>query len=273
MVSKLQIASVSSTIVETYYEKLRQMSFNLQESDAEYDITVDKLKKCVQGEEQIYHELTDKEISEGLAYFKENGMHSSIDGRVNYKINEIYRERKYRGISVELGNMIASKVMIDVLKNVTNKLLALNNKEIPEEDIDTLFLYHEMYKYHCLTTNKYIEKLALEARFCILALPTIDFKQIESSFNVFFIENSTQIAYNYIIASIQELLKLHSEDKYLNVYLTLFETSRVEIMLPYLNKEYLIKLTNYLNGLNIKEEDASVRRIRKLINKRKEELF
>lgn len=272
MVNKLQIISIASTFTETCYEKLRKISIANEENDPEYDMIVDKLKRCVEGENSLYQELSDEDINNGLTYFKNYGIHSNVDNRINNKLNHIYRERNNQKTSVELGMIIASKIMIDVLKNITGKLLTLDNDNVTKEDNETLLLYHDAFKYQWLTANNFIEKLAINARFCILAMPEINLKDLEKAYHTSFVKESVNLSYKYILSSIQELFNIHSDDKYLNVYLTLFEVARIETMLPYLDKDTLIKLSDYLNNLNTKEDNYALRRIKKLIKKRKEEL-
>ena len=73
----------------------------------------------------------------------------------------------------------------------------------------------------------------------------------------------------YIRDSIEELNNINEEDVYLNKYTEIFETSRIEIMLPYLNKDGLMKLSLYLNNLKI--NNNTITSVKKLLIKRKEE--
>ena len=271
MVDKLQIIHVTALIIQTYYDKLRSLSIDNLENDPEYDKTVFKLIKCVEGESTLYQELSDKDINSGLNYFNQNGIHSWIEERISSRLKEQKQIRDNPNNQNELGRVISSKIMIDVLKKVTSKILSLTDEGITDEEIDSLLLYNDVHKYHYLTTNSYIESLALSSRFCILALPSLDFHDIEEKYNVSFIEPSTSLAYDYIKASLDELINIKTEDEYFNVYLSLFETTRIEVMLPYLNKEYLNKLSNHLDTLNM-SNNLSVRKIKRLIRKQKEEL-
>ena len=272
MEDKLQSVSISSGIIISYYDKLRKLSFNNQEDSQEYEYLVHKLKRFVQGEASIYDELSDEEINNAIQYFKIHDINGETESRMYSKLNQQYRKRNYNNFTIQLSNLITSKIMIDVLKMVTNKLLKLSTtSDLDSEEIDILFTYNDVYKYNYLTINEYIEKIALEYKFCVLAIPTMDFKDIEKAFNADFIDKSGNITFDYIKDSIEELLKADTDDKYLYMFITLFEMSRIEVMLPYLNKEKLNELSLYLNSLNIKDEDLVIKKIRKLIKKRKEE--
>ena len=65
---ELQKAHIASTIIESYYNKLREMTFLNDEENPEYNSIINKLKKAVIGEEQIYDKLPDDKIINMINY-------------------------------------------------------------------------------------------------------------------------------------------------------------------------------------------------------------
>lgn len=271
MDNKLHFAYLSSAVIETYYIKLRELSYQNEEDSQEYEDTINKLKKATQGENEIYRELTDEDIDSAIKYFNENKPKNVTEVRMRSKLNRVYRSRHVSEYENTLGNIITSKIVIDVFKRLTYKILKLKSSELSEETIETLLLYNDIYKYNYLNGTDHIERIALEYKFDILSMPNIKFTEIEETFQIEFLKKSAEINFNYIKDSIEELLNIKTEDKYLELYITLLELSRVETMLPYLNKDMLIKLSDYLNNLNLRENNDILKKIRRIVDKRKEE--
>ena len=270
MDNKLHFAYLASAVIETYYIKLRELSYQFEEDTPEYEAIVNKLKKAVYGESEMYDELTNAEIQEAIKYFDTFGIKNVTEARMCSKLNQNNRKRHNTIQNIELGNVITSKIIIDVLKRTTIKILKLKDRNLPDDDIECLLLYNDLYKYNYLTGNDYIEKLAIDCKYDILSLPNISFEDIESKFKIEFIRQSAALTLNYIRDSIKELLNIKTDDENLRIYMTLFEISRIETMLPYLDKKTLISLSSYLSSLN--ENNEALRKIKELVNKRKEEL-
>lgn len=269
---ELQKAHIASTIIESYYNKLREMTFLNDEENPEYNSIINKLKKAVIGEEQIYDEISDDKIINMINYLNKKEKKNNAELRMYSRLNHAYHKHHNKEFNIELSNIITSKIIIDVLKMVTLKIIKLSENNISEEFIEALLTYHHIYKYTYLTSNSFIEKLSLQYEFDILGLPNIEFSEVEKAFSTKFIEESGNITLEYIKSSIQELLSIRTEDKTLETYITLFEVSRIEVMLPYLSKNMLEKLSIYLNSLNISNDNTAFKKIKKIINKRKEEL-
>ena len=57
MTQKLQSAYIASTIIEKFYDKLREISCLQNEDSSEYTTIINKLKKSVIAEDMIYDEF------------------------------------------------------------------------------------------------------------------------------------------------------------------------------------------------------------------------
>lgn len=277
MTNNLFNISVASTIITGYYQKLINLALTYCEDSSEFKDTIEKLKECVRVEHDFYLALDDNDINEYFKHIKNKTSFSNkIDGRIYMRISNI--KKIYEGNPVIdgdklLSSIISSKITIDVLKNVEQKIIEINNTDtMDEEDKAFLSLYSKYYKFHYLSANPFIENLAFDNEFDIAKIPSYSYQDIEDSFKVKFVNNIQGNFYNYIIASLDELANIQSDDKYLLIYTKLFETARIESMLPYLNIDSLNKLISYINNHNIKyNSNSALTKVRKLIMKRKEE--
>lgn len=264
-----------SQFITAYYQKLIKLTLNGMTESDEYQETIDKIKYMAQEENSIYKKLTPKEIKAIVEYFNQNEVQNDTDARIYTRTNDQNRLNDKNNINIDnqvpLSAVISSKIIIDVLKIVNTKILDLEiTDDITEEDIIMLNAYNSVYKYKYLTANSFIEQLSLDNNFDIEEIPTINLYNIEKELNIEIISKAQNTFFNYIFSSIKELINLVSNDRHLYLYASLFELSRIEVMLPYLNKENLTKLSLHLSNLNINSN--SIIKVKKLINKRKEEL-
>lgn len=272
MSNELTKAGFASMIVESYYVTLRELSFEDKEDTEEFKNIVTKLRSIIPAENEMYNELSNEDIVFALNSFRKTETDSLVKQRIYSKIKDLYRERINTALVTELGNIITSKILIDVLKQLNRKLHNLIDGNLDSEERERLLSYANVYKYNYLTANPFIEDLALKADFDVEALPNIKFDEVEKTFQLKFVEKSAELFLSYVKDSIKELISAESKDEYLNVHVTLFEISRVEVMLPYLTKSNLEELSHFIDTLEYKNKDVAIRNIKKLIRKRKEEL-
>ena len=272
MSNELTQVGLASMIVELFYVTLRELSFEDKEDTEEFRSIVLKLRSIIPNENKIYSELSNEDIVFALNSFIKTETDNLVKQRIYSRIKDLYRKRTNTTTVTELGNIISTKILIDVLKELNRKLYGLIDSNLETEEQERLLSYANVYKYNYLTANPFIEDLALKANFNIEALPDIKFDEVEKSFQLKFVEKSTELFLSYVKDSIKELISAESRDEYLNVHVTLFEISRVEVMLPYLTKSNLEDLSHFIETLEYKNKDVAIRNIKKLIKKRKEEL-
>ena len=258
---------IASAIVSTYYKMLMNFAANDMENTKEYNDTLYKLKKAINGENNIYEDLTKEDYDELIKYYEDYELENSTDARIYTKVRNYQRLNMPNAVVIDgdilLSSAITTKVLIDVLKLTNNKI-----DNLDDYDKDIIKIYSNIMKYTYLSSNCYIENLALKNNYNIEDMPVINFYMIEKVSNVKFMEYAQDLFMQYIKDSIEELNNI-DEDEYLNKYTEIFELSRIEVMLPYLNKESLVKLAIFLNNLNINNNEIT--KVKKLINKRKEE--
>ena len=269
-------AKVASFIILSHYHKLKDLELAGEADSDAYRSIVGKLRKHVKVENDEYDKAKEADIDSFLARIDETGQIDEIDGRCYLKLKERKKELS-GGFMIDrhtlLSSAISSKLYIDILKDVDEKINSLNeNNELDEDDIEMLQVYHINYKYHYLSANKFLEQIAIDSNFVIPDLPDFTFKEIEVACGVTFMDSIQNILYDYITGAIDELANFEADDKYLLSYISIFEVARVKVMLPYLSEEKLDKIIElYKDNKYSYDKNGALRKVKKLIKKRKEE--
>ena len=265
----------ASMLVEMYYNKIRSLLCAKQEDTSEFKDLVIKLRNCVNVENNEYHLLSEKDLRTIFTGFDKNGINNNVDVRVS---NKIINEKKLRGNfkvknGVMLSDAITTKVIIDILKRIDKKIEFLKTEgELNDEDIFTLEIYNNAHKINYLSSNNYIEAIALKYFFNVTRIPTIYFNEIEEKFEMNFVTQSKQIFLNYAKDSIQEIANFKNNNEYLTAYASLFELSRTEVILEYLDYDNVKKLLAFLDYNYESDNNEMLNTAKILIKKRKEEL-
>ena len=266
---------LASMLVEMYYNKIRSLLCAKQEDTSEFKDLVIKLRNCVNVENNEYHLLSEKDIRTIFMELDKNGIDNNVDIRVS---NKIINEKKLRGNfkvknGVMLSDAITTKVIIDILKRIDKKIEFLKTEgELSDEDIFTLEIYNNAHKINYLSSNNYIEAIALKYFFNVSRIPTIYFNEIEEKFEMNFVTQSKQIFLNYAKDSIQEIANFKNDNGYLTAYASLFELSRTEVILEYLDYDNVKNLLAFLDYNYESDNNEMLNTAKILIKKRKEEL-
>lgn len=266
---------LASMLVEMYYNKIRSLLCAKQEDTSEFKDLVIKLRNCVNVENNEYHLLSEKDLRTIFTGLDKNGIDNNVDIRVS---NKIINEKKLRGNfkvknGVMLSDAITTKVIIDILKRIDKKIEFLKTEgELSDEDIFTLEIYNNAHKINYLSSNNYIEAIALKYFFNVSRIPTIYFNEIEEKFEMNFVTQSKQIFLNYAKDSIQELANFKNDNEYLTAYASLFELSRTEVILEYLDYDNIKNLLAFLDYNYESDNNEILNTAKILIKKRKEEL-
>ena len=266
---------LASMLVEMYYNKIRSLLCSKQSDTSEFKDLVIKLRNCVNVENNEYHLLSEKDIRTIFMELDKNGIDNNVDIRVS---NKIINEKKLRGNfkvknGVMLSDAITTKVIIDILKRIDKKIEFLKNEgELSDEDIFTLEIYNNAHKINYLSSNNYIEAIALKYFFNVSRIPTIYFNEIEEKFEMNFVTQSKQIFLNYAKDSIQEIANFKNDNGYLTAYASLFELSRTEVILEYLDYDNVKNLLAFLDYNYESDNNEMLNTAKILIKKRKEEL-
>ena len=269
--------STASLIITSSYNKLISLALADMEESEEYQEYNEKIKKYVSYENELYQSLSEKDINEYDTLMQNiSRFDNQVDARIYSRINDIKRIKNNQPVinnNILLSSIISSKLTIDILKNVDHIINNLTeNEELDETDITMLNLYKKRYKYHYLTSNYFIEKLSIEHNFELNNIPSYSYEAIEDRFDIRFLDNIQNNFYNYVITSLEELANMHSDNKYVLIYSSIFEIARIESIIEYLDLNSLNKLFRFINEHKTKYDcNSALRKVRKIIIKKKEE--
>ena len=263
---------VASIIVDTYYDKLRYLNgINMEDTDESKEI-IDKIKHCVKVENKEYRLLNTDNLLNILVAIEKDEINNLSLPRIYSKLTYEARMREnspaYNGIL--LSDAITTKLLIDILKTVEYKLIRFSNNGMEEDTLNMLKLYHNIHKYSYLTSNNYIESLALKQDFQVKKMPTLYFTDMEDNYSVNFIEQSKGIFLNQATNSIDDFLTLKMDDEHAYAYSILFGLAKIQTIFNYLGYQEMNRLQNYIDD-NFKNSERK-NTVKSLIKKRKEEL-
>ena len=267
----------ASFLVLSHYNHLKNMSLMGMEDSPEFDKCIDKLKHCVSVENKEYEKVSAEDIDTYLKKAKEHDIIDQIDARSYLKINErkkVLDGHRLIGDNLLLSQVIASKLYIDILKDADLKVNSLSENEVLDyEDIEMIKNYHISYKYYYLSSNRYLEQIAIDNKFDIQKIQSYTFEDIENIYDIKFTDKLQNVIYDYIVSAIDELANLETEDKYLLLYKSILNVARVKATLPYLDVDSLNKVMElYKDNKYSYDSNGALRKVKKLVKKRKEEL-
>ena len=195
MTNNIFMVSVSSGIVTALNLKLLGLVLTNMEDTDEYNDLINKLKTAVKAENDYYHNLTDMDIHMYFEFIKGyTKFKNPTDARVYLRMQDEKRIRDGSQVvsnGILLGSIISSKITIDILKNIDDKLDNMDdNEEVNFEDLEILKLYAKRFKMHYLSSNYFIERLSLEHNYDLDKIPGYSFYDVEKKFNINFIDKS-----------------------------------------------------------------------------------
>ena len=271
---------IATLFVDLFYDKLRYMAANGMEGTPEYNIFINKVKHCVDVENDEYNSLSDEELLRWLVEFDSNSdeLTSSLI-RQRSKLQHQFSLRSGSNAKnyILLSDVISTKLLIDVAKLIDYKITNLEvDDNASEEDIAILNIHNKAHQFSYFTANDFMEELAIKYHFDIHELPRLSFEEIEEEFGMTFLPYVGQIFLQCATGSVDELFSLTMDDKYSYVYAMIFQLSRIETIINYLDLNGLNELSKHFN-MRLYENNNQMfsminQNIKKLIRKRKEEL-
>ena len=275
MTDNINRVRVATAITDLIYDKLRFLSGYDKEDSPEYEELLTKVKRCIMIENKEYDNLSNEELLECMIAIEKNKYTHPSLVRHYSKLKYVLQVRE--GNATDQGNLlndvISTKLLVDVLKKLDYKVKSLtDNEEISEEDLGILIIFHKVHKFSYLTSNNFIESLAIKNDFDIESIPRLSFSRIEDRFGIKFLDKAKELFLSYATDSIDELLKMNTEDIHARAYTTLFELSRIECVLEYLDYKTTEALQKYVDYNKNYKDDEVLTTVKRLIRKRKEEL-
>lgn len=264
----------ASLEVINLYDKLNDILIDNNAKFENYIYILNKIKKAIIIEDNIYNKLEINEIKEFINKIEFNSLirdYTYTDIRICSKLaymsdiltgqsinnNGLFTELE-DDFKISISDLINTKIALDLYKLIRTKIdsLSLNDKKslliakkLKEEDVQQ-FIYK-------ISLRVLGEKLAINHLFDIYKIKDIDFSIIESKIlDIFNIDiNISNIInkkiYTNIIETIDILQTLTiNPDDYNKIYDNLVYTSQIEVLIKYLNKKQLEELLIYCNQIN-----------------------
>ena len=239
------------------YEELIYLTLSDNDDGLEYLEKVEKLQDLIDDETEVYDKLDwdsvctyyDRISSENADEF------DAIKSRYYLKI----RERYNLGMPFTLDTAIVGKILLEALVETERQILEHykyekgNSNENKLDDVEDLYVYHSTNKYSLISSNDFIERIAVNFSFNLLSMPKISFDKIKNNFDCddSFNEKLNMKLYLLAVSIINTLIE--SRESYLvnEIYASILNMSQLRIIISYMSEEYLLKLSEYCNSNNI----------------------
>lgn len=271
----LKCRVISATIC-AMYNKLTRLSTQNRDDSKEYKETISLLKKIIPIEIEQYKELTDEEANSWYERLSKIEIKPQIEDRIHNRLKEQIAIREGHAIhdGILLATAITGKIMIDVFKDLYHEVIELFfNEELEKEEFDMMLTLFKTFKFNYLSVSNYLELKCLQCDFDLDRIKSESFRDIENRYRTNFVENSRNIFFNYVVEAIKEIKDMNYDNAYLTGFLSMFEVSRVKVMLKYLDRESLHMISDYYNNGKFNyQENVALVKVKKLIDDRKREL-
>lgn len=214
---------------------------------SEYINCIKNLKELIEEEDIVYDKLYIEQLD---TYFKnileDSGEWDNVKKRYCLKLKErieLLDINNYSNYPFTLNTVIFGKILLETLTKLENILKNENTN---------LYSYHSIIKYGLISSNNFLEKLALDFNFDLHSIPNITFDKIKNNFycNNNFYNNLNNLLYLDAIDVIDIILNSNNQLDIENIYNNLFNISRLEVLMSYLNRDFLVKINNYLTDNN-----------------------
>ncbi len=264
--------SILCSVINTYYQKLADLTINGCEDSVEYDEVLDNLRDKIELEKKELKKLDLKTIRSFFDNYytdEDNPIDNRRFSRLSEREKVLCGEPKLDDDSL-LSNVIESKILIDMFKLVYKKILTQEDK-MSEEDFISTMMYYNFSKFTYLTENTFIEKIALAHNFHVDELPELSFDEIEKAFNIPLKKNLMEILRRNIFTELEALSEICEDDKVLSNYLKTTELARIQVMLKYLDERTFNDVFYSYMALYGESKSDMMKQAKKLIKKRKKD--
>ena len=250
------------------YDELVSLVLSDSEYNAEFKKKVLELESLLDDEILTYEKLDDN--SANMYYDKISSSDlldlDNVKSRYFSKIKErlnILDGINNSGYPFSLNTAIMGKILLDAIKKVENNIVD-NLGENPTYDL--LYSFHKTYKYSLISSNDFLERLAVDFNFNLAEIPNIGFDKIKKNFNCN--DNFDNYLNNTLLIFAKDTVGMltYDEDKpsVTSIYSNLLTISQLDVIITYLNKKNLYELLKYLKNNNI-DMSNNTKYIKKLI--------
>ena len=241
------------------YEKLIYLELIDKTNSDEYIDTVNELDMLVQNETDIYDKLD---------IFDLNKYYSEIKNDTNdldIVKNRYYLKLKERIDSLDnvyfcdypftLDTAIYGKILLDSLVKIEEQFKCIDTDNSVDNSVFDLHSFHKTYKYTLISSNDFLERLAINFNFNLLDVPMVSFDKIKDNFgcgNDF----NNKLNFKLYLLAIDIINVLINNANNLDIsylYSNLLYISQLEVIISYMDKSLLERLILYCDSKKILE--------------------
>ena len=152
-----------------------------------------------------------------------------------------------------IDTVIYGKILLDALVKVDKQLLDKDDSTVQNDFIYDLYSYHKAHKFTLLSTNDFLERIAVDFNFNLSDMPSISFDRIKNNFRLGnnFNKYLNKILYIIGIETINNLVNSKYSFDVNSIYTNMLYIAELEVIISYLDKLYLDKLNVYCNSIDI----------------------
>jgi len=241
------------------YQKLMSMVFNKQENTNEYLECVDEIKTLIEDETETYDRLDVIELDE---YFKriseeDTSNFDEVKSRYYLKLKEridLLENDSLYEYPFTLNTAIFGKILLESLLNVELQFKDMNKRN-NNGSISSLYSFHKTYKYTLISSNDFLERLAVDFNFNLDSIPKISFDKIKDNFdcdNTFY-NYLNKTLYLMAIDTINTLIRDNVNIGVSHLYSEVLFISQLKVICSYIDYNAYKKLVEYCKMKNINE--------------------
>ena len=250
------------------YEELVCLTICNNEHTDEYFKNMELLRKLIDDETNTYDKLNDNDL---ITYFnriteEDMSKFDSVKSRYYSKLKErkdLIDNNKCYEYPFTLDTAISGKILLDALVKLEKQFLDKDGKLIQDDIIYELYSYHKAHRFTLISSNDFLERIAIDFDYNILSIPNISFDTIKKNFKCGK-EFSKYLNRTLFLIGI-EIIKGNNNDTY-DIYTNMLYMSELEVIVSCLDDIYIDKLSKYLNIINI-NSCSNGKYIKRLIKK------
>jgi len=239
------------------YEELVCLTICNNEHTLEYKNNIELLKKLIDDETNTYDKLNDDDI---FKYFNrinidDMSKFDSVKSRYYSKLKErkdIIDDGNFSMYPFTLDTAISGKILLDALVKLEKQFLDKDGNIIQDDVIYELYSYHKAHRFTLISSNDFLERIAIDFDYNIIDIPNISFDNIKKNFEYGkgFSKYLNRTLFLMGIEIINTLVNNDNKDVY-DIYTNMLYMCQLDVIVGYLNSIYIDKLNMYSSVLNV----------------------
>lgn len=238
------------------YEELVCLTICDNEHTDEYKKNIDLLKKLIEVETNSYDKLDYDDIVRYFSNIDTTDVDNldSVKSRYYSKLKErkdLIEDDKFSLYPFTLNTAISGKILLDSLIKLEKQFLDNDNDMIRNDTFFDLYSYHKAHKFTLISSNDFLERLAIDFDYNIMDIPNINFDVIKRNFDCGknFSKYLNELLYLMAIETIYNILYNENKDTY-DIYTNMLYMSELDVIINYLDNNYIKKLNEYYNNID-----------------------